>query len=197
MRSFFIALALLFTVSCGTLLSDQDVCKADWNGAIDSAFLTKVKADLKKGKSCEKFVVTLYSPGGSVFDTLEVVREMEEAKKYQIVEVHGRTWVASGATFILGSGTKGHRFVHKRTVGLLHGIQLSNGWESQCGELKESPLTDNDKLLNALILTLIMEYADAAGKSLEEVFSWLECNNTQIGPGEMFVKLGLADHVEG
>jgi ATP-dependent protease ClpP protease subunit len=187
-------MALMAVLVLGTGFFSSSKCETRWSGTITYDFFETVRKDLQAAKGCEKLVVTLYSPGGAVFDTLEVVREMQAARKAGLViEIHARTLVASGATFVLGAGSPGHRYVSERALGLVHGIQQS--WTG-CTNYKEYPVTENDKFLNALIEQLVREYSELSGKPIRETAQWLACDNTQLGRAEFLVKLGLADHVE-
>jgi len=160
--------------------------------------LDQVRSDLDKAKDCKVLRVDMLSPGGSVIHTLEIVHELRKAEQAGlIVEIHGESIIASGATLVLAAGSRGSRFVRGNSLALVHGVQTFSMFGQSCKEYSMDPQEDSDKAINKLIVLLANEYAALSGKSVEETYKWLECDNTQAGFGELLVKLGLADHVEG
>jgi hypothetical protein len=192
-----IKLALFaFAVFAGLLLwQSSHRCEAEWTGFIGMELRQQAQNDLEAASGCDVLVVSLYSPGGSVFDTLEMVRLLEQTKRNGlVVEVRGHTLIASGATFLLAAGSPGHRYVEPETLVLIHGIQV--GWYG-CKEHVNDPKEEFDKFFNVMYERLVVEYSRLSGRPIRETWGWLECGNAQAGNGWLLKNLGLADHVGG
>ena len=169
-------------------------CEVEWTGFIGPDMAEQVRRDLEAAQSCDVLRVDLYSPGGSVFDTLRITHFMEQAKvEGLIIEIRGHTLIASGATFVLAAGSAGSRSVAPGTVVLVHGIQA--GWYG-CIDWKPNPITEDQKLLNVIYERMVIEYSKLSGKPIKETWGWLVCSNAQAGDGHLLVNLGLADRVE-
>ena len=185
-----IAIPLLFVV----WLTRGVQCETEWTGFIGPDLVEQVRHDLEAAQSCDVLRVSLYSPGGSVFDTLRITDFMEQAKENGLViEIRGHTLIASGATFVLGAGSAGFRRVAEGTVVLVHGIQA--GWYG-CIDYAPNPITEDQKLLNVIYERMVVEYSKLSGKPIKETWGWLVCSNAQAGDGHLLVNLGLADRVE-
>lgn len=187
----------LFASSIGAIGLGNKNCEAKWEGSIDAEMLQQVRSDLDKASGCKVLRVDLLSPGGSVFHTLEIIHDLRKAEQAGlVVEIHGGAVVASGATFVLAAGSRGMRFVRGNSLALVHGIQSRSMFGQTCSEFVADPKTDEEKMINKLLVLMANEYAALSGKPVEETFKWLKCDNTQAGFGDLLVKLGLADHVE-
>lgn len=181
---------LLMLSSC--VLHTASKCSMDLVGQIDAAMVEKVEKTLVAAKgfmACQTIVFEIRSPGGSIFDTLEIVRLMQDAQRSMIVETRGRNLIASGATFLLAAGTPGFRFIQSDTTVMVHGIQTYSG----CMSYQDQPVTENALFINHLIDRLAASYMELTGKPLEVTRSWLDCSRSQIGSGQLAVTLGLAD----
>jgi ATP-dependent protease ClpP protease subunit len=192
-----VKLGLFFLVAllAGYVWQAQHRCEAEWTGFIGMEMRQQAQNDLEAASGCDVLVISLYSPGGSVFDTLEMVRLVEQAKRTGlVVEIRGHTLIASGATFLLGAGSPGHRYVEPETLVLIHGIQV--GWYG-CQDHKAVPMSENELFLNTVYEQMAMTYARLSGRSIRETWGWLECGNAQAGNGWLLKNLGLADHVGG
>ena len=186
--------ALILAITGLIWLARAPQCEVEWTGFIGPDMAEQVRRDLEAAKSCDVLRVSLFSPGGSVFDTLRITGFMENAKEQGlIIEVHGHTLIASGATFVLAAGSAGHRRVAEGTVVLVHGIQA--GWYG-CIDYKPNPETEDQKLLNVIYERMVIEYSKLSGKPIKETWGWLVCSNAQAGDGHLLVNLGLADRVE-
>jgi ATP-dependent protease ClpP protease subunit len=193
MDKFFIAMLIfIFMAVAGANWFKTDQCSVRWEGEINDAFRTMVEQDL--AKDCPVLRVDLNSPGGEVINTLQITHEMREAKTHTIIEIHGGAEIASGATFIMANGSRGHRFARVNSLALVHGIQIGSIMGSACAEGDNE--TDMGKGIGQLRKVMATEYAIATGKLYSETFNWMACNNTQAGGGELLVSLGIADHVE-
>jgi len=188
----------LFFVSWATWAVVSNGCSASWTGSIDDRFEESAKADIQKAELyCDKLVVDIHSPGGGVFSTLEVVKAMKDARnRGLLIETRGQGIVASGATFLLGAGSPGYRHVRGRGLHLVHGIQRASWLGQSCVDLVWSPNSDDGWIENHIIKLLATEYALLTGKPVRETLQWLKCKNTQVGNGELMVRLGLADVVD-
>jgi hypothetical protein len=184
-----------------SLLSDDaKACTARWESEIDFGFARQVREDLAKAKEarCEILKVALMSPGGSVIQTFEATRAILAARdEGLVVEIHGQTLVASGATFILAAGSPSHRFLDKNALYLIHGArrQSSPFEEPKCLTILPEPQTEDDRVTNEVLKIMGEWYARLSGKSYKEASSWLACGKDAIGPS-VAVKRGLADHLE-
>lgn len=195
-RSLFLAAFMFLSSACSTVAHApaQPVCRSTWMGEINSDFIEGAVKTIKMARGCQVLRVQLLSEGGSVIAAMELVREIENAKQSMVVEIHGRSLIASAATLVLGSGSKGYRYIHKQTLTIVHGIKAGM---MGCISYNPEAKTEDERAANAVIELLLAEYMKVSGRSIEEVASWLDCGNSQVGKGPMLVKLGLADHVEG
>jgi len=164
-------------------------------GEIDGDTLKGVVADLNKARAegAERVVLDIVSPGGGGSAALAIVQEFQQASKEGIiVEMHAHSLCASACTFILGSGTKGFRFIQEKTMFLVHGMQGATG----CIPMKDNPTSIEDRALMVEYDLIIDTYVEETGQSREVVKKWVTCGNEQVGKGDLAVKLGLADAVE-
>lgn len=198
MKKLFCSLmASLMLFGCSLIPIRSGTCDVRWTGEIDNDFYKQAVQDLDNAKRCSVLRVELSSPGGSVVTTLDTVYAMRKAQKAGLViEIHGGAMVASGATLLVGAGSHGRRFVRDNSFSLVHGVQTANMFQQKCEEYNPDASTEGEKSLNHFIVILVREYSVLSGKSIEEVSTWLRCDNSQIGFGALMVKLGLADHVE-
>ncbi len=202
MRTLAVVCGLVLALSACAPLG-QDAVYVEWTGPINDAFAAKVKKDVWDAQALKtpRLVVRLMSPGGSVIWTLEALREIKAAQRAGlVVEIHGSTLVASGATFILGAGTKGRRFVHVQTLVLVHSIRTPGGFfePPTCMDREAAAKKggEDGKVIGVMLDLMVREYITLTGKSAEEVESWLVCGQEKVGDGILLLQLGLADDVE-
>lgn len=156
--------------------------------------LMKVREDVAKAKeaACETLFVELLSPGGPVVTSIEISQVIRRARKDINIEIHARSFIASGATVVVSAGTKSKRYITQNAFVLVHGPQSEDG----CKAYTSAPKNDNEKALNQFIVQLAQEYSINTGKPFAETLKWLACDNTQIGDENLAIKLGLVDHIE-
>lgn len=175
---------------------EYNTCNVAWTGSVD-AFFDEARAQLQAAAICEKLTITLLSPGGSVFATVELSQLIKERRAAgTIVEIHGRSLVASGATVLLAAGTPGYRFIKKRTFAVVHGVQRISPFGQVCVAYNPSATSDTDRLDNHHVIVMAQEYADSTHQPLAVTLKWLECAEAHIGNGDMLVNLHIADKVE-
>ncbi|MCZ7404490.1 MAG: ATP-dependent Clp protease proteolytic subunit [Candidatus Methanoperedens sp.] len=91
-------------------------------GMSEAYHITQVFA-VMEGIGSKKLVLILNSPGGNVFDGLAVASIINEKSKQGIeIEVRGYGIIASAATLVFVSGTKGKRFMHEDALFMVHSI---------------------------------------------------------------------------
>lgn len=175
------------------------VCKVEIMNTTDHEMLTYVRKTVAKAlqDGCGALDVEIFSPGGPVATSVEISQTLRRARDVGLIVItHGRSFVASGATIVLSAGTPGYRSISKNSLVLVHGIQVASepfGSSMYCIDSKVGPQGEADKLTNHAILQVATEYAINTGKSLSETFSWLRCDNSQVGDGNLAIRLGLAD----
>jgi ATP-dependent protease ClpP protease subunit len=170
-------------------------CETEWRGVVGPEFATKAKQDLQAAHGCEVLHISLYSPGGEVFDTLDILRDMDQSKLSGLkLEIRAKNMVASAATLILAAGSPGFRHVEPDTIVVVHGIRV--GW-GKCQGYTEEPITEDEKVYNSVIRLVSLKYAQYSGKRVRDTFEWLKCDNSQVGDGKLLVTLGLADTYGG
>ena len=188
-----------YTIAYYVYPVQPNVCEVRWEDEIASTFTVKVREDLEKAKAakCKKLVIWLLSPGGSVVHTFETVRLMEQAKKHNLIlEVHGNTFVASGATFVLAAGSRGYRFIDTNAIYLIHPPRRGGMFqEPTCLELKETPKNEDDAVVNELVKAMARWYSKLSRKSYEEALSWIKCGTWATG-AKVAIARGLADREE-
>ena len=207
------SLALLFLVSpvaagewktppkpapTATAATVEETWAVDWIGELDEDLYKRVKNDISYAQNEKKKVlkVTLLSGGGSVVWSLEIARLVWQAReKGLIVEMQGVALVASGATFVLASGTPGRRYISEYTIFLVHPPQSAGFFSRECLSFKPDPKDESDRLVNTILALMRDMYMKFTGKSQEEVEKWLTCGNEQAGSGKLAVSLGMADAV--
>jgi ATP-dependent protease ClpP protease subunit len=176
-----------------------NVCETRWEDEIGSTFVEKVRGDLGKAKDakCKKLTIRLLSPGGSVILTFEAVRLMTQAKKEGLVlEIHGDTLVASGATFVLAAGSRGYRFIDRNAVYFIHPPRRGGMFtEPKCVGLKDAPKDEDEGIDNVIVIQMAKWYQKLSGKSYEEALSWVKCGTWASGSKVAIVR-GLADREE-
>ena len=190
------ALLLVVTLSLGWLSAQPKAqCNVTWYGQTGEYMLEQVRKDLRS--DCKVVVVELMSFGGPVHTSIAIAQEIRAARtRGMVVEMHGRTVVVSGGVIVLGAGTPGRRFIDAHSIVLVHGVQMSNGWERKCAALVPTPTTEDDKFTNRFIEIVAEDLALSSGKPLAETLLWTECGKEQVGGGYLLAKLGLADNLE-
>lgn len=178
-------------------LTPATVKTVRWEGVTDLDLLRQARADLDsavRSKRVKTLRVYLTSPGGPVITSLEIARLVRETseKTGLVVEIHAEALCASGCTFILGSGTPGHRFMSRWALFLVHPMQQ----DGECVMHVDNPQTPNDKATDVLLDLMRDHYMRYTGRSAAEVELWLTCGHEQVGTGELAVRLNLADAAE-
>lgn len=170
-----------------------------WEGQTDFAMLAQVRSDLESARQAKlkKLEVELISPGGPVLSSLEIARLVRNASdKGLVVEFHAVALCASGCTFVLASGTPGHRFINKGTLFLVHSMQEGDEKKLSCVAHVDFPVTQNEKATNVLFDLMRDAYVKYTGQSPAEVENWLTCGDERVGPGQLAVTLHIADATE-
>ncbi len=175
----------------------QEALSVLWEGLTDLDMLHQVRLDLARAREEKKTLsVTLLSPGGPIITSIEIGRQIWLARqKGQVVEIHGVGLVASGATLVLASGTKGKRFISEHALVVVHPIQSRGFMSSQCVTFSEQPKDEGERVANAIMVIMRNVYMKFTEKSQGEVEKWLTCGNEQAGGGALAVTLGMADAV--
>lgn len=173
------------------------VCKADWTGSTDESMLQLVKRDLEAAQGCRKLVVILLSGGGPVISSLEITRLVKDARRTGlVVEIHGRTLLASGAVFVLAAGSPKHRYILKDSLVIIHGLQSSSWFSLTCLSIPIDPKTEDDKALVQLYNLMAVDLAESTGYLPEDVMTWFRCGVEAVGGGSVLINFNLADHLE-
>ncbi len=199
----------LLVVSCGLPTTYQHKidlrpeCNTQWIGEVDERFVTKVREDLHKAHTtgCEILRASLMSPGGSVVWSVEASQEIKRARqKGLIVEVHGRSLVASGALLVISAGSPNSRYIARNSLVVVHGIQVSGGFMEPptCVDFDSIPQkkTERDKIVEGILMLIITEVAENTGKPWAETAKLFTCGNERIASGYLLVELGFADKEE-
>lgn len=183
-----------------------------WEGSTDIEMLHQAQADLKDLQAGDKIVINLVSPGGPVITSLEIARLVRNtANRGVIVEIHGNTIIASGATFVFAAGSKGYRYMTKPTLFLVHPIQVGGGFgppmcvdrkwaqENSASEQvreKAAGLTQEQKIILMLINEMEESYMASLGQTRANVQAWLVCGDERVGNAKLAVEMGFADKIE-
>ncbi len=189
-----LAASLFIITGCGSR-----ALNVEWTGSTDLSMIEKVKADIKHAQDYhyKMLRVEFISPGGPVITTLEITRRIREARdKGLLIEIHGRSLIASGAVLVLASASPGLRYIDKNSLTLIHGLQLSNWFESKCVDYTLNPKTEDDKVYNRLMEMVATDLATSTGYKVEDVLTWLKCGLEAAGGGELLINFKLADNLE-
>ncbi len=193
---YFLGVLLFVLASSGCA---QEVKQLKIDGIIGLTVLDdvrKVVQDIQTNK-IKKLDVQIISPGGDAiigFTVSHMLRNLSNTGV--IVEVHAYGMCASACTWILASGTPGHRFIDKYTFVLVHPVQSYKNGEVRCVAFIRDPKNVDDRIDN-LYLTIARDlYMEFTGHSKETVEAWLTCGREQVGEGQLAVTLGMADKVE-
>ena len=186
-----------------TDVSLRPKCNVQWTGEIDRSFAEQVRIDLHVAQmeGCGTLRAALMSPGGSVIWSVETSQVIKRAKKKGlIVEIHGRSMVASGATLVLAAGSPGKRFIAANTLALLHGVQRGGGFMEPpvCVDLRTiaSKSDEDSNILRRVITLIISELSESVNQPFDKVEQWFRCGNEKAGSGSLLVELGIADKEE-
>ena len=175
-------------------------CETKWVGEIDFSFAKQVREDIKKAEEnhCKKLTATLYSPGGSVIQGLDVVSAIRGAKKRGMtIAIRGETLVASMAVDVMAAGSKGERVIEKRTIVLIHPMTRGSMFSAPvCVTYVPNPTDEDQAITNVMVMTMAQDLAESSGKPVKEVLKWFECGKWITGNGNELVKLGLVDRLE-
>ncbi len=167
-----------------------------WEGQTDMTMLHQVQEDLDQAAKNNIGIlkVSLSSPGGPVLTSLAIaklVRDTEE-KTGLIIEIHASIMCASGCTFVLASGSPGHRYIDKEILFLVHPMQSDGG----CVVHVPLPLTQEDKATDVLFDLMRTAYIRYTGHSLKDVTEWTTCGKELVGKGDLALVLNMADKLE-
>jgi len=159
--------------------------------------LKQVRTDIEyataKDSKIKVLKFYLLSGGGPVITSLEIARTIRKASDAGLaVEIHAEGLCASGCTWVLASGTPGHRYITRSALFLVHPIQ-SNG---TCIAYVEKAKTEDEKITNALLHIARDAYAKYTKRPPAEVEDWLSCGQERAGGGDLAVSLGMADKLE-
>ena len=196
-----LAVGLVLTAACGLFTKRQ--LDVNWIGDVDTMLAEQVSKDVETALTEHKVLrVRLESPGGGILSALDVVKTIEAAKeKGLIVEIHARTICASACTVILGAGTKGYRIVNRRTLTLIHALQVGGGLFAPpaCMDIKAAQNIQDPtgRIFTTLILNWMAElYAKESGQTIEQTMTWMDCSKEISGDGRLMIMYGLADYLE-
>jgi len=110
-----------------------------------------------------------------------------------VVAIHGHSVVASqdlGA----GAGTPGRRTIAKRTLVLVHGLQVGGGFYSVPECVDDTKLAERDhesrQAIQALLQMIREMEAELSGKTVETVREWSLCGKERAGNGSLLVEWG-------
>jgi len=206
-KKLFVVPILLLAFALGffttELFTPSNACSTRWVGEVDKFFAERVRDDLQAAQEakCRKLTIVLMSPGGSVIWSVEASQEMKRARaKGLILEIHGRSLVASGATLIIAAGSPGSRFIASNSLTLIHGVQRGGGFLEPpiCVDLPSIAMQNNEeaKILRRVLTMIVSELSDSINKKFAEVEQWFRCGKEQAGPGSLLVELGIADKEE-
>ena len=194
----------LFLYACSIVSWEPDpsLCRAWWTGEINDVFVEKAQTDLERVQlnGCRLVTIALNSPGGYVTDGLEVIRLMRKARaEDMIVSVHGGAVVASMAILVMAAGTPGYRYTDPHTLVVVHGPrgQATPFEPATCLAVVLNPTTEEDRVLNQIINTMIAVLVENTGRAWHEVSAWFECGQEQVGDGSLLIVLGVADAIKG
>lgn len=179
--------------------SDTEVVMLDDEISLASVKLVKQAIEnVHKDYNKKTLRVFLSSPGGHAIAGLYVARLLQqEADRGQVVvETRAEGWCASACTFIVASGTKGHRTADPYTFVLVHPIQRGGMFGSSCVEWVKEPKDQGDKAGNAILSLARDIYMKGTGKDYFTVTEWLTCGKEIAGKGQVLVDLGMADRLE-
>lgn len=198
MKKLFSAIALtagLLFASSGMSQGPTGWHDVIWEGVTDIDMLNKVRADLAEAKLKNKNLrVQLLSGGGPVIGCLEISRQVRNASDAGIlVEIHGSGIVASCGTFILASGTPGHRYISSSTLFLMHAPQARSMYGPECVKWTDDPKTEDEKVANEIITLMVQAYERFTGKTGAK--AWLGCDASAVGVA-VALERGVADKVE-
>jgi len=167
-----------------------------WEGVTDIDMLHQVQKDLDQAvkDNVKVLNVSLSSPGGPVLTSLEIAKLVRDTSERTglIVEIHASMLCASGCTWVLASGTPGHRYINHDILFLVHSMQDRDG----CVTYVPDPKTPDDKATDRIFDMMRSAYMRYTGRSVKEVTEWTTCGKELVGPGELAVQLNMADHTE-
>lgn len=169
-----------------------------WHGDVGDAMLAQVQKDIEGAQLAQQktLYVELTSPGGTVLDGLSIAYRIERARDAGMtVEIKALGYCMSACTFILASGSPGHRFVERDAKILVHPPQNETPFGSSCVSKPSDPKDLEDRSVVIMFEDVIDIYVRSTGRSVAEVTKWMTCGNEVVGHGEMAVSMGLADKV--
>lgn len=183
-------------------VSSETVKVVRWEGSTDGDMLKQARSDIAdataKDSKIKTLRVSIMSGGGPAFTSMGIARIVREASdKGLIVEIHAEELCASGCTFVLASGTPGHRYMGKYALLLVHGLQDGSMFGTPtCIEHVDAPKTQEEMIDNGLYDLLRDGYARYTGVAPAEIEKWLTCGDERVGTGELAVKMHIADVAE-
>lgn len=162
-------------------------------GEIGEELCAKITAPLialietkEKEKAPTSIDIYLCSPGGDVYPALDLVAQIERAKKIGIeVRTIVTGHVASAASLIAVTGHK--RLVSKRASHLIHYARM---WQYSNNPEMLDREYEFGKWLQQTLVDIYKEYT-----KLEDVETKIKTDNYRINGAEDLIRLGLADEI--
>jgi len=196
-------LLVILLTGCGLMSRTPPTLPVTWEGGIDYGMVEKAREQITAAQlqGIKELQIQFASPGGAVIPALMLVREVLGARTHGlVVAIHGHSVVASAGIWVLGAGTPGRRTIAKRTLVLVHGLQVGGGFYSVPECVDDTKLAERDhesrQAIQALLQMIREMEAELSGKTVETVREWSLCGKERAGNGSLLVELGLADHVE-
>lgn len=142
--------------------------------------------------------IDITSPGGEAiagFTISRMLRTLSNQGKV-VVEIHASGLCASACTWILASGTPGHRYIETYTFTLVHPVQTMTIMGPVCIKYISNP-SNVDELVDNLFLTIARDlYMEFTGQPKAVVTEWVTCGHEKAGMGQMLVDMKIADKLE-
>lgn len=146
---------------------------------------------LKNATNIRKVHVFINSPGGSASAGMNIVNEIEKAKRNGFeVNIYASGIVASAAVPILASGTKGHRYAGSGTMFMVHETALWKwpGMETHSNIKTQAVMMDK---MRAIYLGTLAKYTNLTEEewgAKEGKTTWFTVKKAK--------EWGLIDHIE-
>ena len=196
-----ITFAALSLLGCGNPFREDEL-QVRWEGSTDYNMLKQARGDLELAVAlkAKKLNVTITSGGGPVLTSLEIARLVRDTseKTGLVVEIHATALCASGCTFVLASGTPGHRYISQWALFVVHSMQMSAGFMEAptCVSYITDPKTQDDKATDVVLRLMRDSYTRYTKADPDTVEKWITCGNEQVGRGDLALRMGFVDQVE-
>lgn len=201
-RFFTVLFSMLMLASCATPTATKTVRTLNINGEISPDVLKEVRAavlEVEENPNITMLRVNITSPGGEAFSGFEIAQTFRRLsdKKHIAVEIHASSLCASACSWILASGTPGHRIIHQHTLVLIHPLQRGGGFgPATCTDHRPVAKDLDDQTVNVIMDIARDLYVQFTGRPVEDVEVWLTCGKEQVNNGKLAIKLGMADILE-